>query len=116
VVRAGEIRFDTKSGSRISLAFREMMAPLAYVGFGYLDGFNDGLGLGAYRGPKLIETDSYEVSDVWAVRDSSGTRQFGAFTLLDQPLRIELDGRTGCMEGVGGLRPGHHRYLLGVAK
>ncbi|TAM64458.1 hypothetical protein [Mycobacterium sp.] len=114
VVRSGELEFGTESGTTISLTFSELMAPLAYVGFGYLDGFDDGLGLGAYRGPRLMETDSYDVSDVCAIRDRSQTRQFGAFTLLDQPLRITIDGRPGCMEGVGGLRRGHHKYRLGT--
>jgi hypothetical protein len=116
VVRSGEMRFDTASGSSVSLAFSELMTPLAYVGFGYIDGFNDRLGLGAYRGRELVETDSYDVSDVSTVRDLSKTRDFGAFTLLDQPLRISVDGRPGCMEGVGGLRHGHHKYRLGVTK
>jgi hypothetical protein len=112
VVRSGELRFSTTSGSTVSLTLRELMPPLAYAGFGYLDGFNDRLGLGAYRGVKLVETDSYDVSSPTAIRDLSRTRDFGAFTLLDQPFGVLVDGRPGAMEAVGGLRPGHHRYGL----
>lgn len=114
VVRGGELRFSTASGARIPVQMAELMAPLAYVGFGYLDGWTDGLGLGAYRGPLHLETDSYDVSDVTKVRDRSGARQFGVYTLLDQPFRIDVDGQRGCMEAVAGLRPGHQRYRIAM--
>lgn len=112
VVRGGEVRFATKSGETFPVELTGLTQPLAYVGFGYLDGWTDRLGLGAFRGPLLIESDSYDVSDVTAVRDLSGARDFGAFTLLDQPFRITANGRPGCMEVVAGLKPGHHRYRL----
>lgn len=114
VVRSGELRFSTASGASLPVRLTELMAPLAYVGFGYLDGWTDGLGLGAYRGPLLLEVDFYDVSDATKVRDLSGARQFGRYTLLDQPFRIAADGQPGCMELVCGLRPGHQRYRLDV--
>jgi hypothetical protein len=113
-VRGGEVRFTTASGANVPLTLGELMSPLAYVGFGYLDGWTDRLGLGAYRGPLLLEADSYDVSDVAKIRDLSGTRQFGMYTLLDQSFRIAVDGRPGFMEVVAGLRPGHQRYWLDV--
>ena len=90
------------------------MAPFVYVGFGYLDGWTDRLGLGAYRGTLLLEADSYDVTDVANVRDLSGARDFDPHTLLDQPFRISVGNQRGCMEVVAGLRPGHHRYRLGT--
>jgi len=37
-------------------------APFAFVGTGYDNGFNDGLGLGVYRGELLVEHDVFDVS------------------------------------------------------
>ncbi|MEB3071697.1 hypothetical protein [[Mycobacterium] vasticus] len=114
VVRGGELRFGTAAGASVPVVLSELMAPLSYVGFGYLDGWTDRLGLGAYRGPQHLEADRYDVSDVTRVRDLSGGRDFGAHTLLDQPFRISAGGQSGCMEVVAGLRPGHQRYRLDV--
>jgi hypothetical protein len=114
VVRAGEVQFVAASGAKLAVQLKELMAPLAYVGFGYLDGWGDRHGLGAYRGPFLIETDTYDTTDVTNIRDLSGRRDFDTHTLLDQPFHIAVDDHNGCMEVVAGLRPGHQRYRLGT--
>jgi hypothetical protein len=113
VVRGGAVTYTTASGAEIALTLTELMHPMAYIGFGYLDGWGDRLGLGAYRGDVLEESDVFDVYDVSAVRDQSGAREFGAFTLLDQPFAITANGASGCMEVVAALRPGHQRYSLG---
>jgi hypothetical protein len=113
VVRGGAVTYTTVSGAEIALSLTQLMNPMAYIGFGYLDGWIDQLGLGAYRGDAIEESDSYDVSDVSAIRDHTGVREFGAFTLLDQPFAITANDASGCMEVVAALRPGHHRYSPG---
>lgn len=110
VVAGGTVRYRLDDGSETLLELEEHGPPLVYPGFGYGDGYVDRLGLGAFRGPMVVETDRYDVAKHTAPVDLSGAREFGRSTLLDQPIATTVDGEPGFMELVAGLVSDHDRY------
>lgn len=110
VVAGGTLRCRLADGTDTVIELEEHGSAFAYPGFGYADGYTDGHGLGAFRGPFVVESDRYDVSTPTGPVDLSGRRRFGPETLLDQPMRTTVDGEPGFMEVVAGLRSAHHRY------
>lgn len=70
--KSAQLVFSGEDGSRWEVALEAQLTAWAYRGTGYDRGYNDGLGLGAYRGAYLQETDVYDVSDPEVVRDLTG--------------------------------------------
>ncbi len=124
---AHEIEFHpgTRIYSRVSLALRlqtgeqwsveiePMGRPLVYRGAGYDGGFEDGKGLGAWRGDGLrMEQDVYDVSDIEAVEFPNGAvlrpqhrEQFG---------RVRVNGREGYVYTPFFMIGNHPRYGIAV--
>jgi hypothetical protein len=63
---SGNVTLTGEDGStwNLELTPTPNLAPWAYSGAGYSGGYNDGRGLGAYRGPFLEEYDEYDLSDL----------------------------------------------------
>jgi hypothetical protein len=111
--RSGTFHLNTGSGDSVTIEMDPLTAPFVYVGFGYLDGYDDRLGPGAYRGAAVAQRDIYDVRDPGEPIDRSGTRDLaGEATsrVMDHALRVIVNGAPGYMEAVGGLQSRHDRY------
>jgi hypothetical protein len=110
-IRRGSLVLRTEDGDRIPFEVERLTDPLVYAGFGYLDGFDDRLGLGVPRGALHIEGDRYDVSHPERVIDLSGARDFSTgLVLREHVLRVHLDGRPGTGDAIAPLLPSHRRY------
>ena len=88
-------------------------ATFIYQGFGYIDGWADKQGLGAWRGEFAMEGDRYDLRDPAHMLDESGRHQFGGHGMLHSHFDMQLNGRPGHGEGVVLLMAQHPRYGLG---
>jgi hypothetical protein len=60
--RRGRVFVTTEDGEKWEIEAETVTVPFAYIGSGYDNGFNDGRGLGHYRGEYYQEVDRYDVS------------------------------------------------------
>ncbi|MCZ7526585.1 MAG: hypothetical protein M5U14_09545 [Acidimicrobiia bacterium] len=109
--RHARLRIDTEDGGSHVLEAEPLVTAWAYLGTGYDGGFDDGRGLGAFRGDLVVEHDVYDVShpeDV-GLPDGRVVRPVHR----EQPVRLTFDGRPGLghlpVINVGRIR----RYGLG---
>ncbi|WAJ44831.1 hypothetical protein OK015_27685 [Mycobacterium sp. Aquia_216] len=100
--RFEHVLFDltTASGEAICIEAEAVGPAVAMHGLGY-GGYEDGLGLGVYRGAKHIEIDSYEVThsaDI-VLPDDTTTRPIHRI----QPVQIVMRTASGTSLGTGSL-------------
>lgn len=83
----------TADGREWTIEAEPLARSFAMDGTGYDGGFDDGLGLGAYRGEYHVEADVYDLSHVEAARRPDGkvTRGFHRET----PVSLSINGRPG---------------------
>jgi hypothetical protein len=73
IYRRVALKLELETGDVWTIDIEPMGRPLVYRGAGYDSGFNDGKGLGAWRGRDLlIEQDIYDVTDIEAVTRPDG--------------------------------------------
>jgi len=89
----GRLTVTTVDGDTLRIDIEPVLTAWAYRGTGYGNGYNDGLGLGVYRGEYLEESDIYDVSDPEIVRDLQGERIASGHR--EQPVKIKVDGKPG---------------------
>jgi hypothetical protein len=82
-------------GRELAIDARPLLRPWAYRGTGYNGGYDDGMGLGAWRGT-VLEHDVYDLSDLETVRLDGHPHRAGH---REQPVRVTVDGE----EGIGHL-------------
>jgi hypothetical protein len=73
----------------LELSLEPLGSSIAMPGLGYSGGWNDRLGLGAWRGPFKMETDTWDVSDRAVVR--LGDKAWRPRHRI-QPVRVRVDG------------------------
>lgn len=94
------VRLTTTTGESVTIEAVATGPAVVMQGLGY-GGYDDGLGLGVYRGDNHIETDRYNVSHPVEVTmpDSTVTRPRHRV----QPVRIQSRSRGCVCPGIGGL-------------
>jgi hypothetical protein len=85
--------WTTAAGDRLESVSEPLLRPFSMDGTGYDWGFDDGLGLGVYRGEHHVETDVYDLSDPEQVRRPDGTSR--APMHRETPARVTVDGVAG---------------------
>lgn len=80
-------------GERWIVEAERSLTAWAYVGTGYDGGYNDGRGLGVWRGPSLAECDVYDVSDPEDVVLPDG--RVIRPRHREQPVRLTVNGVAG---------------------
>jgi hypothetical protein len=92
--RRAVVHLATASGATFEIEGTPLHTAWAYRGTGYNKGFSDGAGLGAYRGPSLIEHDVYDVSHPEEVLLLPEGRPI-ASGHREQPARVTVNGEPG---------------------
>lgn len=106
-----QLRFTTDDGKQWQAEAEPLGRGWVFKGSGYNGGYDDGRGLGFYRGDELTEIDSYGISDVEDVVFPDGT--------VSRPLHREqfsqvvVDGKPGQAHSVVQSTGFHRRYGLG---
>jgi hypothetical protein len=95
-IRAGAFTVDDD----VRIDVRAIGPAVAMPGLGY-GGYNDGLGLGAWRGTAHVESDVWDVSQPAEVGYPDGTRGRPAHRI--QPVAVTQHGPDGTSEGTGSL-------------
>lgn len=85
-------------------------AQFIYQGFGYMDGWADRQGLGAWRGELAVEGDRYDLRDPAAMIDQSARLAFGRHGMIHSQYDVRLNDEVGHGEGIVLLMPQHRRY------
>ncbi|MET3762238.1 hypothetical protein [Sphingomonas sp. UYEF23] len=85
-------------------------ARFVYQGFGYMDGWSDRQGLGAWRGGLAVEGETYDLRDLANIVDQSGRHTFAGPGMMHAQLDVTLNGAPGHGEGIAVLLPQHDRY------
>jgi hypothetical protein len=100
--RFNYVRFDltAASGEAISIEAEAVGPAVAMQGLGY-GGYDDGLGLGAYRGSNHLESDAYDVTDAAEVVSPDGTTARPIHRI--QPVKIVMRSAAGTSYGTGSL-------------
>jgi len=88
---AGEVRFELDAQG----------ASIAMQGLGYSGGFNDGRGLGAWRGETCLETDVWDVSHPAKVVYPDGTEKVHWHRIQPVSIAASLNGETS--QGTGSM-------------
>jgi hypothetical protein len=100
-VRRARFQVELSDGSSVQIEALAQGSAVAMQGLGY-GGYDDGLGLGVYRGVEHQESDRWDVSHPAAVEDGSGQSDRPVHRI--QPVRVthrSAGGRTS--EGTGSL-------------
>jgi hypothetical protein len=95
-IRAGSFTIDDE----VRIDVRALGSAVAMPGLGY-GGYNDGLGLGAWRGVDHLESDVWDVSHPAEVGYPDGSRGRPAHRI--QPVAVTQHGPEGTSEGTGSL-------------
>jgi hypothetical protein len=100
--RFNRVTFDvtTEDGQTSRFEVKALGPAIAMQGLGY-GGYNDGLGLGVWRGQSLLESDVWDVSDAAAV--VQGDDVVVRPTHRIQPVRVVQTGSRGKSNGDGSL-------------
>ncbi|MBT7085622.1 MAG: hypothetical protein HN931_05565 [Desulfobacterales bacterium] len=72
---------------------KSLFRPWAYSGTGYGKGYNDGKGLGAWRGESLLEWDIYDLNHPENVLDLDGNKIPSGHR--EQPVQATVNGKPG---------------------
>lgn len=100
----------TDSFGEVHTMEAERFTAYVYQGYGYIDGYWDKAGLGAYRGDLLVEGDRYDLRNVAKPVDESGHHDFSRMQLLQTPCRIVFDGKPGLADCAAFILPLYERY------
>lgn len=92
VYRRAVLRLVTEGGAEWEIDAKPLIAAWAYQGTGYDGGFNDGRGLGVFRGD-VVEHDVFDVSHPEDVVLASGTAIRPMHR--EQGVRLTVNGRPG---------------------
>jgi hypothetical protein len=92
--RRAVLRLTVAGGAAFEIDATPLHTAWAYRGTGYNKGFSDGGGLGAYRGPLLVEHDVYDVSDPERVVLFPHGEAIAAGH-REQPVRLVVNGEPG---------------------
>lgn len=93
-IRNGRVVFKGANGESWDIHARRLCPPWVMEGLGYFAGYNDGLGLGVYRGELLVEGNVYDVSDPQKAVDlNTGKETIPAYR--EQPAVLECRGERG---------------------
>jgi hypothetical protein len=87
------LHITTHEGSTWDIDAQPLATAWAYRGAGYDRGYDDGRGLGVFRG-HVVEHDIYDVSDVEMVRSVDDNRVLEPGH-REQPVRLTLNGESG---------------------
>jgi hypothetical protein len=87
------LRFGLRlaDGRELAIDAQPLLRAWAYRGTGYNGGYNDGMGLGAWRGV-VLEHDTYDLSDVEVVLLDGAPHPAGH---REQPVRVTVNGEEG---------------------
>jgi hypothetical protein len=111
----GTFVLTDSTGKRHSMA-AQRFAAFSYLGYGYLSGYWDAQGLGAYRGDACVEVDRYDLNELGAIIDESGKQKFGQVSFLETPSQVTYDGEEGLADGTAFVFPTHSRYGAALKK
>ncbi len=91
--RAGVVA-TFENGKKLSLDVVAHGASIAMQGLGYSGGYNDGRGLGAWRGENHLESDVWDVSHPAKVILPDGTEKVHWHRIQPVSITADLDGET----------------------
>jgi hypothetical protein len=96
-------RFDAElaDGRALSIDAEALCPAVDMQGLGYSGGYDDGRGLGVWRGEEHLEYDVWDVSDPTTVTRPDGTRVRPIHRI--QPVRVSLRGAGLDSDGTGSL-------------
>lgn len=99
-VRQATFEVGTDDGQLVRFEVEAQGPAVAMQGLGY-GGYDDGLGLGVWRGPAHQESDVWDVAHAAEVRHSDGTVVRPVHRI--QPVRLVQHDRNGVSHGTGSL-------------
>jgi len=91
----------TGDGDSVTLQADALGPSLAMTGLGYSGGFDDGRGLGVWRGVEHLESDVWDVSDPEAVVHEDGSVSRPVHRI--QPVHVTATGPGLAGEGTGSM-------------
>jgi hypothetical protein len=74
IVRRIALKLRGDDGQTYAVEIEPAHIPLAMIGSGYFDGFDDGLGMGVYRGDDIQQYDEYQLFEDGLVGFPDGRR------------------------------------------
>ncbi len=95
-------------GRHATIRSEALGAAIAMTGLGYSGGYDDGRGLGVWRGDDHREVDVWEVRDPARVIDEAGIASVPAHRI--QPVRVTVTG-----DGLTGQGTGSHTMIVNGA-
>ncbi len=115
--RAGVIA-TFKDGKTLQLGVVAQGQSIAMQGLGYSGGYNDGRGLGAWRGEAILETDVWDVSHPAKVVFPDGTEKTHWHRIQPVAIHASFDGETSSGTGsmtltIAGQLPEHLKVKSG---
>jgi len=87
-----ELSVTLDDGRVLTLELRALCPAIVMAGLGYSGGYDDGRGLGAWRGEAHVEWDDWDVTDTEVVVDADGTESRPLHRL--QPVRVTVVGSS----------------------
>ena len=99
--RAAQVRATFGDGKRLVMDLTTLGSAIAMQGLGYSGGYDDGRGLGAWRGVDHLEFDVYDVSHPSKVTYPDGTQKEHWHRI--QPVGIEADFSGTASSGNGSM-------------
>lgn len=91
--RTADITVELDDGTSTTLAAEALGPSFAMTGLGYSGGWNDGQGLGLWRGTLVEESDVWDVSDPVTVVHADGTTAQPVHRI--QPVRVRVGDSVG---------------------
>ncbi len=109
--RAGVVA-SFEDGKHLKLDVVAQGASIAMQGLGYSGGYNDGRGLGAWRGESCLESDVWDVSHPAKIIYPDGTEKIHWHRIQPVIINAEFDGESSCGTGsmtltIAGQLPAH---------
>ncbi|MFD0666289.1 hypothetical protein ACT80S_01105 [Ramlibacter sp. MAHUQ-53] len=99
--RQAGVRVSFEGGRQLRLAVDARGSSIAMQGLGYSGGYNDGKGLGAWRGEEVVEHDVWDVSHPSKVVFPDGTHKEHWHRI--QPVGLEADFDGEASRGAGSM-------------
>lgn len=88
------LTLKTEDGKSWEVACEKLMPPAIMRGTGYDNGYNDGKGLGVYRGASHVEWDTYDTTDESVVRLLPGGTEVQSMQ-REQIVSVSVNGKQG---------------------
>jgi len=92
--RSADIVATFEDGKKLNMTVDAQGASVAMQGLGYSGGYNDGRGLGAWRGETCLESDVWDVSDPAKVIYPDGAEKVHWHRIQPVSLYADYDGET----------------------